>query len=123
MGCNFRCLHYQNYQISRELPENIIGENLDSAQIVSLAREYGCGSISYTYTEPTIFFEYAYDTAKLAHEKGIKNIFVTNGYITPEALEMISPYLDAANIDLKSFQKEFYRNICGADLTGSAGFH
>src|SRR3972149_4120597 len=74
--------------------------------IVETAERYGCGSISYTYTEPTIFFELAYDTAKLARRKGIKNVFVTNGYMTDEALVMISPYLDAANVDLKFFNEK-----------------
>ncbi len=87
-------------------------------EVVRDAKKYGCKSISYTYTEPTIFFEYAYDCAKLAKKEGIKNIFVTNGYMTKEALEMISPYLDAANIDLKSFSNDFYKNMCGARLEG-----
>ena len=116
VGCNFRCLHCQNYQISQEFQGNILGNDFPPEKVVALAKEYRCKSISYTYTEPTIFFEYAFDTAKLAHEKGIKNVFVTNGYIASEAIEKISPFLDAANIDLKSFRKEFYRKICGADL-------
>jgi len=86
------------------------------AEIVASALRYRCASISYTYTEPTIFFELAYDTAKLAREKGIKNVFVTNGYITPEALREISPYLDAANIDLKGYTDDFYKGVCGARL-------
>jgi pyruvate formate lyase activating enzyme len=85
-------------------------------EIVSLALKNNCASISYTYTEPTIFFEYAYDTAKLAQKKGLKNNFVTNGYMTAEALDMIASYLDAANVDLKSFSEEFYKKICGARL-------
>ena len=94
----------------------IAGNELHPSQIVTLAQEHGCQSISYTYTEPTIYFEYAYETARLAKEKGIANVFVTNGYTTPEALKTIHPYLDAANIDLKSFSDEFYRTICGARL-------
>ena len=85
-------------------------------EIVRRAVEYGCSSISYTYTEPTIFFEYAYDTAEIAQGEGLKNTFVTNGFMTPEALEMISPYLDAANVDLKSFREDFYREVCSARL-------
>ncbi len=73
-------------------------------------------SISYTYTEPTIYFELAYDTARLAAEAGLKNVFVTNGYITPEALKEIKPYLHAANIDLKGYTDDFYKKICGARL-------
>jgi pyruvate formate lyase activating enzyme len=117
-GCNFRCLHCQNHDIS-QMPRNrdvIMGKNLSPEDIVSLAKQYGCESISYTYTEPTIFYEYAYDTAKRASAEGLKNVFVTNGYITEEPLRAISPYLDAANIDLKSFTEGFYKKICGAKL-------
>ncbi len=84
--------------------------------MVEEARENGCRRISYTYTEPTIFFEYAFDTARLAHEAGLYNIFVTNGYMTRQALEMIRPYLDAANVDLKSFSDDSYRKNCKARL-------
>jgi pyruvate formate lyase activating enzyme len=118
VGCNFTCLHCQNNTIS-QMPRDqkyIAGNELHPSQIVSLAQEHGCQSISYTYTEPTIYFEYAYETAQLAKAKGIANVFVTNGYTTPEALKTIHPYLDAANIDLKSFSDEFYRTICGARL-------
>jgi pyruvate formate lyase activating enzyme len=117
-GCNFRCLHCQNHDIS-QMPRNrdvIMGRNLSPNDIVSLAKQNGCESISYTYTEPTIFYEYAYDIAKLASAEGLKNVFVTNGYITEEPLRKISPYLDAANIDLKSFTEGFYKKICGAKL-------
>lgn len=118
VGCNFRCRHCQNFSIS-QMPRDqgrIIGHNLPPQEIVRMAKETGCQSISYTYTEPTIFFEYAYDTAKLAHKEGIANVFVTNGFITPEALRAIQPYLDAANVDLKSFSEEFYRRVCGGRL-------
>lgn len=120
MGCNFRCLHCQNYNISQACREGIgvAGNALTPGEIVSRAGIAGCRSISYTYTEPTIFFEYAYDTAVLAHRSGISNVFVTNGYITPEALAFIRPFLDAANIDLKGFTDKFYREIVGADLAG-----
>ena len=94
----------------------IEGSTVSPSKIVSLAKEYRCRSISYTYTEPTIYFEYAYETAVLASKEGIKNIFVTNGYMTEEALKMIQPYLDAANVDLKSFQEKFYKEVCGARL-------
>jgi pyruvate formate lyase activating enzyme len=83
---------------------------------VAAADKSGCRSISYTYTEPTVFFEFAYDTAKIAHERGIRNVFVTNGYMTAEALEMIDPYLDAANVDLKAFRDRYYKDLCGARL-------
>jgi pyruvate formate lyase activating enzyme len=94
----------------------IDGSAVPPSKIVSMAKEYRCRSISYTYTEPTIYFEYAYETAALASKEGIKNIFVTNGYMSEEALKTIQPYLDAANVDLKSFQEKFYKEICGARL-------
>jgi pyruvate formate lyase activating enzyme len=93
-----------------------MGQPVIPEQVVASAQQAGCASISYTYTEPTIFFELAYDTARLAAEKGIRNVFVTNGYITPEALREVRPYLHAANIDLKGYTDEFYRSICGARL-------
>lgn len=118
VGCNFRCDNCQNYDISQMPKERgiIVGPDVSSEEIVSAAKVNNCESIAYTYTEPTIFFEYAYDTAKMAKKEGIKNVFVTNGYITSEALKKISPYLDAANIDLKSFKDNFYRKRCGARL-------
>ena len=94
----------------------IKGSEISPEQLVKDAIKYNCKSISYTYTEPTIFFEYAYDTAKLAHREGLKNVFVTNGFMTKESLEMIQPYLDAANIDLKSFSDEFYKEKVGGRL-------
>jgi pyruvate formate lyase activating enzyme len=118
-GCNFHCRYCQNWEIS-QLPRIragiVAGEKLTPRQIVSLALEAGCKSVAYTYTEPTIFFELAYDTAKLAASTGLKNILVTNGYMTPEALRMIRPYLHAANIDLKGFDDKRYRRMCGAKL-------
>jgi len=117
-GCNFRCPFCQNWQISqldarKGAPQ---GQALTPEEIVSAARARKCRSIAYTYTEPTIYFEYAYDTARLAHAAGIGNVFVTNGYMTAEALRTIRPYLDAANVDLKSFRDEFYRSMCKARL-------
>ncbi|MBI3353824.1 MAG: AmmeMemoRadiSam system radical SAM enzyme [Nitrospirae bacterium] len=116
-GCNFRCLHCQNYNIS-QMPKDhdgmITGEVVKAEEIVAMAEKTKCRSISYTYTEPTIFFEYAYDTAVLASKKGIKNVFVTNGYMTKEALTLIKPYLDAANVDLKFFDEKTHQKICGA---------
>ena len=115
-GCNFKCLHCQNYTISQKKNNDIIGKNISPEDIVKNAIQEDCKSIAYTYTEPTIFFEYAYDIAKIASKKKLKNIFVTNGYITKEALEMISPYLNGANIDLKGMTNSFYRSICKAKL-------
>lgn len=118
VGCNFRCKHCQNYEIS-QYPGNpavsIPGKDMAPEEIVQAAVENDCKSISYTYTEPTIFFEFAYDCARIAHEKGIKNVFVSNGYTGKEAVGLIAPFLDANNIDLKGSDK-FYRDICGAKL-------
>ncbi len=119
IGCNFRCPFCQNWQISQASKRKkggLQGQKLLPEDVVQAAKNYGCRSISYTYTEPTIFFEYAYDTAKLAKKEGLANIFVTNGFMTPEALETIDPYLDACNVDLKSFREEFYKKICKAHL-------
>jgi pyruvate formate lyase activating enzyme len=119
VGCNFRCPFCQNWQISqvpKKGPRLDAGQPLAPEEVVRVARARGCRSISYTYTEPTIFFEYAYDTARLARSAGLANIFVTNGYMTAEALRMIQPFLDAANVDLKSFRDETYKKICGARL-------
>jgi pyruvate formate lyase activating enzyme len=115
-GCNFRCHWCQNWQIS-QMPrerELITGRKATPEEIVGSASESGSRSIAYTYTEPTIFFEYAYDTARLAHQAGLANIFVTNGYMTQEMLEVFHPYLDAANVDLKAFRKESYHCYVGA---------
>ena len=119
LGCNFRCGFCQNWQISQKREADKLGiksEPKSPERIVSEALQHKCQSISYTYSEPTIFFEYALETAKLAKEKGLYNIFVTNGYMTPEALEMIKPYLDAANVDLKSFNDANYQKVCGGRL-------
>ena len=119
IGCNFRCPFCQNWQISQSTKrdkKSTSGYKLLPEDIVYEAKSRDCQSISYTYTEPTIFFEYAYETAKLAKEEGIANVFVTNGYMTPEALETFQPYLDACNVDLKSFKEDFYKEICRAHL-------
>jgi pyruvate formate lyase activating enzyme len=118
-GCNFRCGFCQNWQISqapRRKGGGIAGEPFPPADVVRAALDQDCRSISYTYTEPTVFFEYAYDTAKLAREAGLLNNFVTNGFMTLEALEAIAPYLDAANVDLKAFEEGTYKKVCGARL-------
>jgi pyruvate formate lyase activating enzyme len=115
MGCNFRCLHCQNWEIS-QVTSPIVGSDISPENIVEHALDNSCHSIAYTYTEPTIFYEYAYDVAKIGHEKGLKNLFITNGYSTEEALQQISPYLDAANVDLKAMNNGFYKTVCGAQL-------
>jgi pyruvate formate lyase activating enzyme len=119
VGCNFHCRHCQNYVISQVDLNTPIqeGEDLTPQEVVQRAIDNQCSSISYTYTEPTIFFEFAYDTASCAREAGLKNIFVTNGYISREALVTIAPFLDAANIDLKGFSEEFYRDVIHARLS------
>ena len=119
IGCNFRCSFCQNWQISQSSKQknaDFSGRKMAPAAIVESAIQQECRSISYTYTEPTVFFEYAFETARLAVDAGLSNIFVSNGYMTPEALEIIRPYLHACNVDLKSFQDQFYRDMCGARL-------
>jgi len=119
VGCNFRCRFCQNADIAQMPADHkgmIMGDPYTPSQIVAAAQRGGCRSIAYTYTEPTVFFEFAFETARLAHARGIRNVFVTNGYMTSEALAMIHPYLDAANVDLKAFSDKYYKEICGAGL-------
>jgi pyruvate formate lyase activating enzyme len=119
IGCNFRCGFCQNWEISQESfrgGQYLGGNSLSSEEIVNYAQHNNCQSISYTYTEPTIFFEYAYETAKLAKEKGLLNNFVTNGFMSKDCIEMIKPYLDAANVDLKFFRDDSYQRICSGHL-------
>lgn len=117
VGCNFKCKHCQNYHISQHVESfgKIPGEEMSPEQVVMEAEMSGCESISYTYTEPTVFMEFAYDCAKLARKRGMKNVFVSNGYTSEEAVKVIAPYLDANNIDLKG-DDNFYREIVGARL-------
>ena len=119
VGCNFKCRFCQNADIA-QMPSDhdgmIMGDTFAPEDIVEGAKKANCKSIAYTYTEPTVYFEYAHDTAKLAHDAGIRNIFVTNGYMSSEALNMIKPYLDAANVDLKAFNEDYYKKLCGARL-------
>ena len=119
VGCNFHCKHCQNFDISQYPLENggdIVGQDRTPEQIVTSAKAAGCETIAYTYTEPTIFYEFALDTAVLAQKEGIKNVFVSNGYMSPETVQQIAPHLDAINIDIKAFTDKFYRDICGARL-------
>ena len=117
-GCNFRCSFCQNHEISQTPRETgrIVGRERTPAEIVEMAVRSGSKSIAYTYTEPTVYFEFAFDIAGIAREKGLKNIFVTNGYMTQGMLELVAPRLDAANVDLKSFRDDFYKKECGARL-------
>lgn len=110
VGCNFRCQFCDNWRISQK--KEIKGKDFPPEEVVKAARDNNCQGISYTYTEPTIFFEYAYDTAKLAQQVGLFNTFVTNGYMTPEAVKTIAPYLDAATVDFKGGgDPDFYREF------------
>ncbi len=120
VGCNFRCEFCQNWDISQwpilNKQHDLPGRNASPQKIVSTAKYYGAETIAFTYSEPTIFFELALETAKLAAQEGIYTIFVTNGFMTPEALELISPYLHAANVDLKSFNDKWYKRVCKGRL-------
>ena len=119
VGCNFKCSFCQNADIAQMPSEHnglIRGVDTPPEEIVQQAVRGRCESISYTYTEPGVFFELAFETAKKAREKGLMNIFVTNGYMSPKAIEMIAPYLDAANVDLKAFNEKFYIKQCRAKL-------
>ena len=115
-GCNFRCLNCQNHEISQAAPDEVDYYELTPEQIVSLCLKHHCPGIAYTYTEPLTYIEYVTDTARLAHEKGLWNILVTAGYVCQEPLANLLPYLDAANIDLKSFSDEIYQHVSGGHL-------
>lgn len=119
VGCNFSCKFCQNYEISQYPKEHnyqVFGTTLMPQTIVNIAKTEKIPSIAFTYNEPVVVFEYAYDTFKLAKQHGIKTVFVSSGYETKDAVDMIAPYLDANNIDLKAFTDRFYREICGARL-------
>ncbi len=116
-GCNLHCKQCQNHSISQNGEAySSSGSNLPPTELVAIAREKGVPSIAYTYTEPLVSYEYTYDCCKAAAEAGIKNVLVTAAYINPDPLRALCPYVDAANVDLKSFSDDFYRNICGARL-------
>ena len=115
-GCNFRCKNCQNWQISQSTPEETYNQYLPPEAVVEAAIKSKCPAISYTYTEPTVFYEYMYDTAKIAKARGIRNVYHSNGSINPEPAEELSLYLDAANIDLKGFTQEFYSKLPEGDL-------
>ena len=119
VGCNFQCGFCQNWQISQVKEAVRLGlkpERAEPGEVVREAKRSGSKSISYTYTEPTIFFEFAFDIARQAKGEGLSNVFVTNGFMTEEMLRMIHPHLDAANVDLKSFKDDYYKRICKARL-------
>ena len=117
-GCPFHCTFCQNWEIAQgprlglDLPTRL----LPPERVVAQAVSHGAGSVAYTYVEPTVFLEYALDTARLARAAGLRNLFITDGYATPEAVDLLGQVLDAANVDLKSFDDAFYRKVCGARL-------
>lgn len=117
-GCNFSCPNCQNWMISQgpKLTGQIKGEKIEPQRIVEMTLRNQLPSISYTYTEPTVFLEYSLEIMKLAQKQGIKNVWVTNGFFSEQTFELIKPYLDATNIDLKSFSNDFYQQQCGAKL-------
>jgi len=117
LGCNLGCVFCQNDSLSAYEPgPNTRLRYFPPEQLVELALQQGCKSIAFTYNEPTVFAEYALDTAQLAHQAGLKTVFVSNGFITPEAARDIYPEIDAANIDMKGFSEEFYASMCGGSL-------
>jgi len=119
-GCNFRCPFCQNWNISQQgaLDERagLLGRTATPKALVEMCRRYGAAMIAYTYNEPTVFFEYTYDTATLAHEHSIRNVYVSNGFMSQALLEMIGPYLDGINVDLKAFSEKFYHEQCQGRL-------
>lgn len=116
-GCNFRCLNCQNHDISQAAPRQVPHYDLSPEDLVALCLKQGCPGIAYTYTEPLTYIEYVTDTARLAHEKGLWNILVTAGYVCQEPLNDLLPYLDAANVDLKSFSDDIYQRVSGGHLS------
>ncbi len=116
LGCNFRCKHCQNWSISQVKPDRKLVAEITPEEAVERAIVSGCKGIAWTYNEPAIWFEYTYDSARLAKESGLYTVYVTNGYITVSALEYISPYLDAYRVDIKAFNDKFYQEVCSAKL-------
>ncbi len=115
-GCNLRCLNCQNWEISQSRPEDVVNVDLPPEKVVELTKESGCTSIAYTYSEPVAFYEYMYDTGMLAHEHGLKNVWVSNGYINRKPLEQLCKVIDAANVDLKSYDEEIYNRLNAGHL-------
>jgi len=115
-GCNLACLNCQNWEISQKSPKETRNYDLFPEEVVKEAVANRCVSIAYTYSEPTAYYEYVFDTARLAREKGIKNVYISNGYINKKPLRNLAQYLDGANINLKSFSDDIYRNLTGGSL-------
>lgn len=116
VGCNLHCKNCQNWEISQQNPEDFEAYELPPEDLAKAARQYECVSIAYTYTDPHVYYEYTLDGCIRAHEAGLHNVLVTAGYINPEPMERLYRHVDAANIDLKAFSEEFYRDVCGATL-------
>jgi pyruvate formate lyase activating enzyme len=116
VGCNLHCKNCQNWEISQANPEDSRAFAAPPEKIVALAKQYKCPSLAYTYTEPIVYYEYTYDTAKLAHEAGLRNVLVTAGYINEAPWRDLLQYVDVARIDLKSVSDAFYRDVCAATL-------
>ncbi len=115
-GCNFSCLNCQNHAISQAMPADVPAQTLLPADVVAACLHHGCPTIAYTYTEPLTYYEYVYDTARLARRQQLWNVLVTAGYINPEPLHRLLPLIDAANVDLKAFDDAIYRKISGGRL-------
>ena len=116
-GCNFRCLNCQNHDISQASPNEVDHYDLSPNDVVALCLKHQCPGIAYTYTEPLTYIEYITDTARLAHDAGLWNILVTAGYVCQQPLADLLPFIDAANIDLKSFSDDIYRKVSGGRLS------
>jgi len=118
VGCNLRCSFCQNWEISQCYPEEAktSGQILTPNEVVDAAIKNNCRSIAYTYSEPLVFYEYVIDTARIAKQKGLRNVLVSAGYVNPEPLKKLAPYFDVIKIDLKGFNKQFYRKVVGGDL-------
>lgn len=116
VGCNLNCNFCQNWTISQSSPRQVQAYQVTPQQIVKMAQDYDCESIAFTYTEPTVFYEYMYDIATLAQENGLKTVWVTCGYINEAPLRKLAPFIDAANIDLKGFSEEFYETYTTGSL-------
>jgi pyruvate formate lyase activating enzyme len=115
-GCNLTCKFCQNWEISQTGPAETRNADLPPEEVVNRALESGCRAIAYTYSEPSVFYEYMLETARLARSRGLRNIWVTAAYINPDPLRELAPWIDAANIDLKGFTDEYYRTVCGGRL-------
>ena len=116
IGCNFKCSHCQNFRISTAKTDFPYLKEITPEQVVALAKQQNCQGVSYTYNEPTIWHEFAFDSAKLVKKEGLYTCYVTNGYISEEPLKELSKYLDAMNIDVKSFNEDFYKKVCKSRL-------